>query len=461
MAVVVRMPKLGLSMVEGVISEWLVADGDEVAVGDLVVGVETSKINYQVEATAAGTIRKIFAVEADVVPVGGALCVIGDPAEDLDLETLRINNAVPDAALPGGFDASTTRLGAAGAFGSKVANLSSPSVPPAAGPLEPVAEPPASTRGRAVKASPLARKLADRYGLDLNAITGHGPGGRIEKKDVENARLAHVPDAPGGGVTTTTTPGRQPSPILVPAAGEVPLVVEVMRRTPTRSPLAGTMRRVIADNMRRSKQLAAHATMSVHADVSDLIALRDQVNGEGHEQRVTFTDLFLKAVARVLVGNPMMRTVIQGDELVTLNDIDVSLAVHLGEAGLIVPVIRDCDRLGLRAISAERARLTELGRAGRLGPDDMAGGCFTITNMGAVYDLDLGTPIINLPQSAILGFGSIQRQPAVVGDAVEIRPIMNMFLSIDHRVIDGEPAVRFLNQVKDVLSDPARGFAVN
>jgi pyruvate dehydrogenase E2 component (dihydrolipoyllysine-residue acetyltransferase) len=234
-----------------------------------------------------------------------------------------------------------------------------------------------------------------------------------------------------------------------------------MRRAPERRPLAG-MRRVIADNMRRSRQVAAHATMSVRADMTELTSLREELNaGSAPEERITFTDLFVKAIARVLVGNPMMRTVIDGDELVTLNDIDISVAVHLGEAGLIVPVIRDCERRGLRDISRERRRLIDAGRAGRLDLDDMAGGCFTLTNMGAVYDLDFGTPIINLPQSAILGVGSIAKEAVVVDDAVAIRPMMRLFLSIDHRVIDGEPSVRFLNQVRDVLTNPRSGFALH
>jgi pyruvate dehydrogenase E2 component (dihydrolipoamide acetyltransferase) len=468
MAVVVRMPKLGLSMVEGIVSEWLVADGDTVAAGDLLVGVETAKINYQLEAAAGGTVRKIFAPQSEVVAVGGALCVIGEPDEALDFDSLGASVAVPDAALPGGFDADTTRLGAAGVFGTGTAQAApAPVSVSGSGPAaEPAAGCPASAAPRRIKASPLARKLAESYGLDLTVITGHGPSGRIEKKDVEEARLAAAPGPPAGVLAPVIAAAVPDRPDIQSAADgsvftEVPLAFEVMRRAPTRAPLTGTMRRVIAGNMRRSKQLAAHATMSVRADVSDLVKLRAQLNDEGHAQRVTFTDLFLKAVARVLVDNPMMRSVIQGEEIITLNDIDVSLAVHLGETGLIVPVIRDCDRLSLRSISAERTRLTELGRAGRLGPDDMVGGCFTITNMGAVYDLDFGTPIINLPQSAILGMGSIQRQPVVIGDEIAIRPVLNLFLTIDHRVIDGEPAVRFLNQVRDVLSNPARGFALN
>ncbi|HEX5118076.1 MAG TPA: dihydrolipoamide acetyltransferase family protein [Pseudonocardiaceae bacterium] len=445
MAVVVRMPKLGLSMVEGVVSEWLVADGDTVSEGDLVVGVETSKINYQVEATAGGTIRHIYAQAAQAVPVGGALCVIGGPDEVIDFDAVGQNSAVPDAALPGGFDASTTKLGATGAFGAATTTVTTP--PPTAGNGKP----------RRVKASPLARKLAETHGLDLAAIHGSGPGGRIEKKDVEDARLATASGSPAVDLSPRSVAG---APLGTDSA-TVPLATEVMRRHATRTPLAGTMRRVIADNMRRSTQLASHATMSLAADVTELIALRERINGDGHGQRVTFTDLFVKAVARVLVDNPMLRTVIDGGDLVTLNDIDISLAIQLGEDGLIVPVIRDCDRLGLRGISAERSRLIELGRSGRLGPDDLVGGCFTLTNMGAVYDLDFGTPIINLPQSAILGFGSIQRQPVAVGDEVVVRPVLNLFLGIDHRVIDGEPAVRFLNQVRDVLSDPGTGFAVH
>jgi pyruvate dehydrogenase E2 component (dihydrolipoamide acetyltransferase) len=466
MAVVVRMPKLGLSMVEGVVSEWLVSDGEFVAEGDLLVGIETAKISYQVEASASGTIRKIYARNTDVVPVGGALCVIAAADEELDFDLLGANNAVPGAALPAGFDPSTTRLGVSDAFGPSNAVTDAS----ASGATSPSADHGLETNpadhSRRIKASPVARKLAEAYQLDLSGIEGSGPTGRIEKKDVEKARLLHVSGSPMVEVAPLAHSGTLISPPPAAGVGPTPrdeprIETTLVRRALTRAPLAGTMRRVISENMRRSKQTAAHATMSLAADVSELIALRDGLNSEGHSLRITFTDLFVKAVGRALIDNAMMRTVIDGDDLVTFNDIDISIAVHLGESGLIVPVLRDCDRLSLRAITAERIRLIELGRAGRLGPDDMAGGCFTITNMGAVYDLDFGTPIINLPQSAILGFGSIQKQAVVVDDDITMRPMINLFLSIDHRVIDGEPAVRFLNQVCDILSRPSRGFALH
>jgi pyruvate dehydrogenase E2 component (dihydrolipoamide acetyltransferase) len=448
MARALTMPKLGLSMVEGTVSHWLVAEGGEVVEGEPVVVVETAKISYEVESPISGTLRRILREAGDAAPVGGTIGVLGEADEQIDFSAFEVDNAVPVAALPGGFDPSTTRLGREAKAAPPVAALAA-----AVGqPITPAADlapdvPDGSSNGIRLLASPAARRRAAETGLDLSRITGSGPRGRIQLGDVEAA---------------LSTPGVAPHVAPAAAAGPEPDPLPVgVRRAPTRASIRGTMRPVIARNMEHSKRTAAHATISLKANATALVELRRELLASvaADDVRITYTDIFLKIVGRTLLKSPMLRSYIDGDDLVTLNDIDISLAVHLSEAGLIVPVIRDCDRLTLQEIAHERTRLMELGRSGRLGPDDSAGGCFTITNMGAVYALDSGTPIINPPQSAILGIGSIRDEVVPVDGAPGVAPMVNLFMSIDHRVVDGEPAVRFLNQVCGVIENPTLGLA--
>ncbi len=459
MATAIRLPKLGLSMVEGTVSQWLKSEGDPIEEGEPIVIVETDKISYEVEAPQTGILRHVLVENGDVAPIAGIIGIVGAADEEIDVAEFAQEVNVPEAALPGGFDPTTTRLGREGRghFGDMVEAEKGPladAPPPASSQTPETPETEQSGDGR-IKASPVARRIASEEDVDLRSLQGTGPGGRIVKSDVEDAVAA------GSGSQRPQAPARVGA--RATQAGYPAPAYELMRREPDRRSLAGSMRRVIAENMRRSKNVAAHATMSLLADVSNLVALRgvlvDELS-EKHGVRITYTDLVIKACARILTSSPMLRTVIDGDELVTLNDIDIAVAIQLGESGLVVPVIRDCDTRSLIEISRERARLIEDARVGQLDPDQMAGGCFTITNMGAMYDIDMGTPIINLPQSAILGISSIKdRVIAVDGEAV-VRPTMNLFLSIDHCVIDGEPAVRFLNEVRDVLQNPETGFAI-
>jgi pyruvate dehydrogenase E2 component (dihydrolipoamide acetyltransferase) len=456
MPTAVKMPKLGLSMVEGKVVKWLKAEGDRVDAGEPIVVVETNKITYEVESPSSGVLYKILVAPKAVAPVAGPLGVIAAPGEQVDLSEFQLETTVPEAALPGGFDPLTTQLGREGRghFGDR------PRAP------QPAAQPAAVHAGLTAvvaptgrpKASPLARKIAAAGGINLTTVVGTGPRGRIEKRDVEHALQSLT-----AGPTPTVGRSAAPAAAVVGSDAYPPLAYALMRKAPDRQPLAGTMRQVIAEHMRRSKQTAAHATMSLRADVSRLIEVRKRIlerTAERHGVRVTFTDLIVKAVARALVYNPMMRTVIDGDDLVTMNDIDIAIAIHLEEAGLVVPVIRDCDTKSLIEIAKDRTRLMEAARAGRLALDDLAGGCFSVTNMGAVYDIDFGTPILNLPQSAILGVGSIQDDVVAENGQAVVRPVMNLFLSIDHCVIDGEPSVRFLNELREIIQDPEVGFAI-
>ncbi len=460
MATAIKMPKLGLSMVEGTVVQWLKLEGDSVEEGDPLVVIETDKIVNEVDASQPGILRHILVQDGDVAPVSGTIGIMGAADEDIDVAEFAKEVTVPEAALPAGFDPKTTRLGREGR-GSFGGTADAEAGPPADAPAPALAQTPEmsgidQSGGGRIKVSPVARTVASDKGVDLRSLRGSGPGGRIVKSDVEEA-----------AANRSRRSRPQPTAFAGAAAPDFSYPTPhygLMRRAPDRRPLAGSMRRVIAENMRRSKNVAAHATMSLLADVSKLVALRGVlVNefSEKHGVRITYTDLVVKACARLLISSPGLRTVIDGDELVTLNDIDIAVAVHLGESGLVVPVIRDCDTLSLIEIARERTRLIEDARVGSLDLDDVLGGCFTITNMGAVYDIDMGTPVMNLPQSAILGTSSIKdRVIAVDGEAV-VRPTMNLFLSIDHCLVDGEPAVRFLNELRDILENAEIGFAIH
>jgi pyruvate dehydrogenase E2 component (dihydrolipoyllysine-residue acetyltransferase) len=277
-----------------------------------------------------------------------------------------------------------------------------PPPPPASG----AASVPAARSGN-VAATPAARKLAKEHGLDLESIRGSGPGGRITREDVEAALAA-------------------PAPPSVPLRG---------------------MRKTIAERMFKSLQSTAQLTITTEADVTALVNRCEQLKSDFHP---TYTDLIVAAVAAVLPAHPRLRVTVDGGSIRSHDEIDIGIAVALDE-GLIVPVIRNADRKALAEIAAESRSLAERARAGTLGVEDVSGGVFTITNLG-MYGVDAFTPIIHQPQVAILGVGRIVQKPAVHEGRIEIRSLMTLSLTFDHRVVDGAPAAAFLRDVAERLS---------
>jgi pyruvate dehydrogenase E2 component (dihydrolipoamide acetyltransferase) len=267
-------------------------------------------------------------------------------------------------------------------------------------------------QAKAVKATPLARKVAEMHSVDLLGVEGSGAGGRIRKADVV-ARVG------------------------APAAG-------------TSIPLTG-IRRVIADKMMRSHQQCPSVTLVTRADVTELAALRARMN-EGGGAKVSYTDFILRAAAAALREHPLINSVIEGDRIVLLAEINIGIAVAL-EAGLIVPVVRGADALSVRQIAAAARELAERARAGSLTPDEYAGGTFTITNLG-MYGITEFTPLINVPESAMLGIGAIEEAFRTGKDGgIESRKIMSLCLTHDHRHIDGAPAAAFLGRIRALLED--------
>jgi pyruvate dehydrogenase E2 component (dihydrolipoamide acetyltransferase) len=394
MAVQVNMPKLGLSMKEGTVSKWLKKEGDAVKKGEALLEVMTDKITNKIEAPEAGILLKIVADKKAKLPVGGLLGIIGAAGEDVG-ELLKKGTA------------------AAGAAPAAKAASSGPVVRSAA------------PAGGKVKISPAARKLAEDNGLDYTTLAGSGPEGRIVREDVE-AALA------GGG------------------DGDERPVLEVI-------PYEG-MRQAIGDNMARSWSLAPKVTHHVSVDMTALMALRATLNSEVKEnEKISVTDLLVKAVAKALEKYPKVNATLSGEEIKVLADINVGVAVALPD-GLVVPNIKNANKQSLSDVSKAVKDFAKRAKRNKLDPDEMTGGTFTITNLGGYGSVEWFTPIINQPESAILGVGRTVKMAVVIGDQIVIRPIMGLSLSFDHRVIDGAPAAEFLGYLIKLIEQPHKIF---
>lgn len=393
MAVEVVMPKFGLTMTEGTIQQWFKSEGDTIKSGEALFEVETEKVLYEVEAPADGTVAKLlYALEA-VVGVGLPVAIIAEAGEEVAEVAARYADApaAPVAAPP---------------EPAPVATSAAPSKPE-------------EKRGR-VPVTPAARKLAKEHNIDLSGVTGTGPRGRITREDVQKI-------IDGGGQAAP------PAPTAAPASAED-------------IPLRG-MRKVIAERMHQSLQGSAQLTISTEVDVTQLIDRRQEVR---QEFNVTYTDFIVQACAHALRQHPRMNASLEGDIIRANNDIHVGLAVALDE-GLIVPVVREADKKSLKDIAAEAKTLAEKARASQLKLEEVSGGTFTVSNLG-MYGVDAFTPIINAPQSGILGVGRIVEKPVIYRGEVTKRSMMVLSLTFDHRVIDGAPAGAFLQTVADLLA---------
>ena len=394
MAVEVVMPKFGLTMTEGTIQQWFKSEGDTIKNGEALFEVETEKVLYEVEAPADGTVAKLlYAIEA-VVGVGLPVAIIAEAGEEVAEVAAQYADAAaaPVAAPP------------------EPAPVAASTAPPAA----------EEKRGR-VPVTPAARKLAKEHNIDLSGVTGTGPRGRITREDVQK-----IIDS-----------GGQAAPPPAPAA--TPATTEDI-------PLRG-MRKVIAERMQQSLQGSAQLTISTEVDVTQLIDRRQEVR---QEFSVTYTDFIVQACAHALRQHPRMNASLEGNIIHVHGDIHVGLAVALDE-GLIVPVVRDVDKKSLKDIAAEAKTLAEKARASQLKLEEVSGGTFTVSNLG-MYGVDAFTPIINAPQSGILGVGRIVEKPVIYRGEITRRSMMVLSLTFDHRVIDGAPAGAFLQTVADLLA---------
>ena len=397
MAVEVVMPKFGLTMTEGTIQQWFKSEGDAIKTGEALFEVETEKVLYEVEAAADGTVAKLlYAVEA-VVGVGLPIAIIAEAGEDITEIAAQYADAAAAPAAPA-------------ATATEPVPVAASAAPPA----------PEEKRGR-VPVTPAARKLAKEHSIDLALMTGTGPRGRITREDVQK-----IIDSGGQAAPP-------PAPTVAPAAAQD-------------IPLRG-MRKVIAERMHQSLQGSAQLTITTEVDVTQLIDRRQEVR---QDFNATYTDFIVQACAHALKQHPRMNASLEGNTIHLNNHIHVGLAVALDE-GLIVPVVRDTDKKSLRDIAEEAKTLAEKARASQLKLEEVSGGTFTVSNLG-MYGVDSFTPIINAPQSGILGVGRIVEKPVIYRGEVTRRSMLVLSLTFDHRVIDGAPAGAFLQTVADLLA---------
>jgi pyruvate dehydrogenase E2 component (dihydrolipoamide acetyltransferase) len=415
MATRLDMPQLGLTMEKGTILQWLRAEGETVQKGQPVVLIQTEKVEYEVEAPVAGTLLKLVAKEGMELPVGGLMGILGQPGEDVS----NLLAGTPVAVKP---RADTLEPRAAPSPGGRVPG--EPSGALAAGPQT------SRAPGERIKISPVAKKLAQEHGIDITTLTPTGPDGRIVREDVERV-IAAKSGAPSAGRREE----QQAVPELIPLSG---------------------IRKVIFDRMGQSWREAARVTLFADADMTELVKLRQARLADWERQfgiKPSYSDLIHMAVARALRIEPRINCRLDGQAVRIRKEINLAFAVDLGE-GLVAAVIRDADKKSLGDLAKTARDLADRARVGRLAPDEMADGTFTVTNLGTV-GVESFTPIINPPQAGILGVGRIMEKPVVLNGGIHIRSMMTLSLVFDHRLIDGAPAARFLAKVKELLDQPA------
>lgn len=455
MATEVLIPKLGMTMEEGTVAEWHVPDGGEVKTGESIYRLETEKIEFEVEAESDGTLCHLVeegatlscgAVVAYVLAPGEALPAGVQPlAADATSATAPVMASVaaapPIASSGDGERVAATpaarRLAESRGIDLRALSGSGPGgriteadVPERA----PSRAEPDSAAGAAPAASPLARRVAEQLGVDLARVRGTGPGGRVTREDVEATAASARPAAKAAEAP--------PSPPARAASGEA-------------IPVRG-MRRVIAERMHQSLRDMAQLTLTMDAWMDEAVSLRRQLVDEWAADgvRPSFTDLVLRAVAKAVPQHPLANAEFRGTEIVAHPDIHVGMAVAV-DSGLVVPVIRHADRLTLKDLAKESSRLADGARSGKLGPDEYAGATISVTPLG-MFGVDAFTPIINPPNSVILGVGRIHDGVGWDGDRPLKRQVMTLSLTWDHRVLDGVPAAQFVQAVKALLEAPYR-----
>lgn len=385
----VTLPKLGQTMEVATIEKWHVAEGDEVKKGDILLEITTDKATLEVESYVAGTVRKILVAEGEEKSVGTIIVLIGTPEETVpDISTLETEAAPAPAEAK---------------------------VPAPAAPV-PTGKAPAREKEGRVRATPRAKKLARKLGVDLTGIMGSGPGGRITENDVKSHKGSGDGAAPAGDLE--------------------------------RKPLSA-MRRVIAENMTRSSNEAPHFYLTMDVDMTFAVELRAELKGT---TGVGYNDMIVKACATAISEMPEINVTWLGDAVGLRKSIDIGLAVSLDE-GLIVPVVRGADGKSLENISVESRALIEKARAKKLTPDEYGNGSMTISNLG-MLGIDNFIPVINPGESVILGVGRIVEKAVVADGQIIVRSMTTMTLSCDHRVVDGALGAAFLGRVRELLEKP-------
>ena len=410
MAYEVLMPQLGLTMEEGTVSKWLKQEGEAVKAGEAILEITTDKLTNEVLSEHDGVLLKIVAQEGEDIPVKGLLAYIGQSGE-------AVGGAAPDAAP-----------------------AAPAAVPAAAVPAAPA--PAAAPNGARIRISPLARKTAAKLGVDYTALRGTGPSGRIVQRDILAAAQAQK--------ETAAAPA--PAPVPAPAPAPASAGLELMEGD-TVTKLTG-MRKVVAERMSRSHSEIPSVTQTTKVDVTELMRFRKLLQQESGT-KYSVNDLILKAVAKVLRQHPEILVSYDGGQMIQRAHVNLGMAVAL-DAGLIVPVIRDADRLSLDALSAAARDLAERAKNNHLTADEYKGSTFTVSNLG-MFGVESFTPIINQPDAGILGVCAVEDELVMDDEgAISKHQVMRVSFTFDHRLIDGAVAAKFALDLRDLLQAPMR-----
>lgn len=428
MASQVIMPQLGLTMTEGTVSKWLKNVGDLVKAGDLLVEVSTDKITNQIESAVSGTLLDIVVPAGSVVPVKAVLAYVGQQGEDVPRE--RESNTAATAATVSEAPAIMT-----------VSHRQSD-----------------GNRGR-VKASPLAKRMALEKEISLSLVTGTGPDGRVVAKDVLAFSVSSPRKPAISPLAAKMAAAEGVDPAQLAKSGRIMSSDILAGPQATLAqpdsggaaiPLAG-MRRVIAERLGKSWRDAPHVHMTAEVDMTAAMALKERLYAQ-LGKKISFTAYVVKACTMTLLEFPDFSTYITDGQIYSSPTINIGVAVAV-DRGLVVPVIRDAGGKSLLGLQQAIDELSSRARTGELSPDSMTGGTFTVSNLG-MYDVDHFTPVINPPESAIIGVCRIAKKTIVCGDAIVVRPIINVVMSFDHRLIDGALAARFMQRLRQYMEEP-------
>ena len=422
MPIPILMPALSPTMKEGTLAKWLKREGDLVESGDVIAEIETDKATMEVEAVEEGTLARILVSEgSEAVPVNQVIALLLEEGEDeTALDAAAAAAVLPRAEAPpapteGGYPVPDADRGRA---------------------VTPVTAPVPETPGRRIFASPLARRMARETNLDLAAVTGSGPGGRIVKRDIEAAAAAQ----PTAAAAMPSSPA--PPPPVLEAAGMPPH--EAIPNT--------SMRKVIARRLVESKREIPHFYLTIDCELDKLLALRRELNDRSEQYRISVNDFVIRAVALALKKVPAANAAWTDEATLRFRRADIAVAVAV-EGGLITPVIRNAEAKGLVEISGEMKDLAGRARAGTLMPEDYQGGTFTLSNLGMLGIKEFAA-VINPPQACILAVGAGEQRAVVKDGALAIATVMSCTLSVDHRAVDGAVGAEFLAAFKPLVEDP-------
>lgn len=426
------MPKMGESIIEATILKWVKQVGDKVEVDETILEIATDKVDSEVPSPVDGVIQEIMFAENETIAIGKVIAVIATEGEE----------SIPQAT-PSVTQGTTTSAASAAPVTTSVQETVTVAAPVAT----------VSEEGRFY--SPLVRNIAKEEKIgqaELDQIPGTGLNGRVTKKDMLSYLKTRTQTPTNGSIQSKAVPSTSPAvaaPPSRPATGSMNGAVEIVEMD--------RMRKLIADHMVMSKHTSPHVTSFVEVDVTDIVNWRNKVKNQFQEkygQKITFTPIFMEAVAKALRDYPMVNISVDDNKIIVKKDINIGMATALPSGNLIVPVIKNADQLNLLGLSKQVNDLAQRARNNKLKPAEVQGGTFTLTNVGTFGNV-MGTPIINQPQVAILAVGAIRKKPAVVetayGDLIAVRQMMFLSLSYDHRVVDGFLGGSFLRRIGDYL----------